>query len=355
MRFLSIAVALGAAVAATGNLRALGLDDAAAGISPKPNVTAPAAAPLTPPPANAADRPIRLAQARQPKNGLGWQATSGNPTVAPFKWAGLLAIPTLDDPDTQTLCTGQFITPNVVLTAAHCLQDPSTPKGPWPNPSTGTFMLQYQNGHASQTFKIVCGAANPLWAQKLAGWNGVEHDFAMLLVDGTSPTGHMSYALDWKGRYAYAWRIGYPQDILSGSFIEFAPGIVFFGDSIPFAETGKLGGPPLMSNAVVQWGPITDATHGMSGGAWIANMDEDNDAGSNVLIAVTSSGPIVPNTSAPLFPGGTWAAYLTSAEFNPLLDYVSGGCKGTLAGATAPPAAPPAPPPANASPSRSAQ
>jgi len=36
------------------------------------------------------------------------------------------------------------------------------------------------------------------------------------------------------------------------------------------------------------------------------------------------------------YPGGEGAAYLTAAEFNPLLAYVSGGCKG--GGATPPPA-----------------
>jgi len=270
---------------------------------------------------------FQLVQAKKPLTKFNWKATSGNPSVAPFKWAGLLQIPTLKDPKIFVQCTAQFITDNVVLTAGHCLQDPATPNGPFPDPAAGTFTLQFQNGDGSKTFKIVCGATNPLWTQQLAGWNGVEHDYAMLLVDGTSPTGHISYALDWKSNYQYAFRIGYPQDILSGSFIEFAPGIVFFGDELPFAVTTKIGGPPELPNAVVQWGPITDATHGMSGGAWIVNMSDDEAAGKNVLIAVTSSGPQEPDSQIPIYPGGTWAAYLRAAEFNPLLQFVSNGCK----------------------------
>lgn len=332
MRAAYIAVVLIAIGAGAGGIRAAVSDAGPAGVAPKPALPGPAAGigGLTAQPKQRGN-PIRLAQLQKQNSKdatkFNWQATSGNPSVAPFKWTGLLQIPTLDDPNIYTQCTGQFITQNVVLTAAHCLEDPSIPKGPWPKPSSGTFMLQYQNGDASQTFKIVCGATTPTWTKELTSWNGVQHDFAMVLVDGTSPTGHIPYALDWKGKYDYAFRVGYPQDILSGSFVEFAPGIIFFGDEIPFSPTAKFGGPPQLPGAVVQWGPITDATHGMSGGGWVVNMDDEDKDGNNILIAVTSSGPIEPNSDIPIFPGGTWAAYLTSAEFNPLLQYVSGGCK----------------------------
>ena len=46
-----------------------------------------------------------------------------------------------------------------------------------------------------------------------------------------------------------------------------------------------------------------------------------------MLIAVTS-------LQFTNYPGGEGAAYLTAAEFNPLLAYVSGGGKGAMAGAT---------------------
>ena len=71
---------------------------------------------------------------------------------------------------------------------------------------------------------------------------------------------------------------------------------------------------------------MTEPTHGMSGGAWVVNMSrrkkqrqEYPDRGDFFRAATT--------TAIPLFPGGTWAAYLTAAEFNPLLQLVSNGCK----------------------------
>src|ERR1019366_618736 len=58
-------------------------------------------------------------------------------------------------------------------------------------------------------FEILCGAVNPLWtlpgnfaAMKASEKDDAklvadEHDFAMLLTGGESPTGVMPYALDW--------------------------------------------------------------------------------------------------------------------------------------------------------------
>lgn len=269
------------------------------------------------------------------------EATTGNPSLAPLKWAGLLAIPDPTDNDPRAIieCTGQFIKPNVVLTAAHCLRDlADNPTGPWPDVTKGTFWLQYQNQEGTP-FKILCGAVNPLWtlpgnfaAMKNADKDDAklaadQHDFAMLLTDGESPTGVMPYALDWKGKYGYATRIGYASDILNGQIVQKSGGAVFFADAIPMLDKSFPG-------IVVQWAPTTDLTFGTSGGAWIVNFSTTDGAGKNALIAVTSF-------QFTDYPGGEGAAYLTAAEFNPLLAYVSSGCKGGAA--AAPPAASPSP------------
>ena len=60
-------------------------------------------------------------------------ANTGNPSVAPLKWVGLLVSPnpTKDHPNQVAECTGQFIKPNIVLTAAHCIKDVTdNPAGP---------------------------------------------------------------------------------------------------------------------------------------------------------------------------------------------------------------------------------
>jgi hypothetical protein len=255
-------------------------------------------------------------------------ANTGNPSVAPLKWVGLLVSPnpTKDHPNQVAECTGQFIKPNIVLTAAHCIKDVTdNPAGPWFDLTKQTFVLQYQNGEGSHTFKTVCAATAPGWAvpsnyatlkggQKAKAQRAAsEHDFALVLVDGNSPTGTMPYALDWKGKVSAAVRVGYAADILDGEIIQQAEGIVFFSNAIPmFPES-----PP---NLVVHWQSVTDLSQGSSGGAWIANFSTDDGANNNILIAVTSFG----NSD---YPGAVMGAYLTAAEFNPLLAYVSNGCK----------------------------
>ncbi|HTV38710.1 MAG TPA: trypsin-like serine protease [Xanthobacteraceae bacterium] len=259
--------------------------------------------------------------------------TTGDPSIAPFKWAGMVEYHDAKDAAgiSHPLCTGQFITANVVLTAAHCLNDPDDGIT---DPKTMSFWLQYQNGQATKIFKVSCGLTNPQWVvPDQATWKKMSdddqnavlakifpHDFAMLLVDGgSSPTGYIPVALDWKGKYSYAERIGYPENILGGRIVQKVGGIVFFADSIPLRDNA-------LPNEVVQWGPVTDATQGMSGGAWVANQDTTRKTYNPILIAVTSYSP-VNKYNAPVFPGGTFAAYLKAEEYNPLLQRVQNGCQ----------------------------
>ncbi len=281
---------------------------------------------------------VRFAQVGPSKAKV--EQTSGNPSLAPFKWVGLLTEPhpTKDKPKQGTSCTAEFIAPRVLLTAGHCIEDlPPDPDVPPSDPKTWTFWLQYQN-YEGIKFNVVCAKENALWAlpanydtladdQKNAAMDAAyPHDFGMILVDHDSPTGAMPYALDWKGKVNYAFRVGYPENILDAEIVQSVPGIVFFTDALPMNV--KDYGEPAMSspNVVGQWGPVTDATQGMSGGAWVYDPDPSESSNSNILIAVTSFGPIN-RLNQPLYPGGTFAAYLTAAEFNPLFVSVSNGCK----------------------------
>jgi hypothetical protein len=326
MRIFYVAVALIAIVAGTGGIRANIVGTGFAGIDPfAAGFGSSRALPKT------RENSIRMAQVGA--STVPPEFFSGNPSQAPFKWVGMLQIPnpTQQYPNETINCTAQFITPSVLLTAGHCLKDlPSNPTGPWPDPTKGNFVLQFQNGGGT-AFKIVCAAANPLWTlpanyssmtggqQNAAQVAAFQHDYAMILVDGTSPTGVMPYALDWKGKATYASRIGYPENILDAEIVQATPGYVFFADAIPMGVDSS-------PNLVVQWGPVTDATQGMSGGAWVANFNVTEGPNNNILIAVTSFSPVNAFNS-PVFPGGTFAAYLTAAEFNPLLTFVTNGCK----------------------------
>jgi hypothetical protein len=327
-------VAFLAVIAALGGIRANGAATIAAGTDPSgtgaARLVAPSALGMRPAGSSGVSVPkprpnvVRIAQKADTRS-------TGNPSVAPLKWAGMLVnpTPTKTSPNAVEECTAEFIKPNVLLTAGHCVKDiVDTPTGPFYDLTKQYFLLQYQNGESSMRFKTVCAATNPKWTvpsnykslkpadQDAAFLAAAEHDFAMILVDGMSPTGVMPYQLDWKGKWVDATRVGYASDILNGKVIQRADGIVFFAQQIPMFAT-------LHPGIVVHWQQITDLTNGTSGGAWIANFTDKEADGNNVLIAVTSF-----NNSD--YPGAEMAAYLTAAEFNPLLQYVSNGCKGTL-------------------------
>jgi hypothetical protein len=268
-------------------------------------------------------RALRLAQFVNPV------VATGNPSVAPLKWVGMLInrAPTAKNPNTAFQCTGQFIKPNVVLTAGHCIKDlTADPTGRGYDLTKQMFVLQYQNGEGSQTYRTKCALASPGWQfppnyasmsvaeQDAAIRAAGQHDFAMILVDGSSATGVMPYDLDWKGKWGAATRVGYPGDILNGQIVQQSHGIVFFADAIPMFPRESL------PNLVAHWQPLAGFTSGSSGGAWVANYNSAESASNNFLIAVTS----FQNVS---FPGVEFGAYLTAAEFNPLLSKVENGCQ----------------------------
>ena len=151
---------------------------------------------------------------------------AGNPAVAPLKWVGLLVFQNAKG-DTFS-CTAQFIAPRVLLTAAHCVRDQAT--GEWYDTNKMYFFLQYQNNNASDIYKVICtghlGAYVPKLspsatddAKQQAFESAMQYDYAMILVNHDSITGHFKVETDWLGKHPEAYQIGYPGAIESLSLI----------------------------------------------------------------------------------------------------------------------------------------
>jgi hypothetical protein len=238
--------------------------------------------------------------------------TAGNPAVAPLKWVGLLVFKNAKG-DTFS-CTAQFIAPRVLLTAAHCVRDQST--GEWYDTSKMFFFLQYQNDNASDIYKVICTGHLSNYVPKLspsatddakqqAFENAMQYDYAMVLVNHDSITGHFKVDTDWLGKHPMAYQIGYPGAIEGGMIVQRDPGLLAFSLSRP--------------NEMILMHTNPNMTEGTSGGAWIANFSASESPDDNVVVGVTSFG-------MPAWPGITFGPYFRQENYGGLFDYVSKGC-----------------------------
>jgi hypothetical protein len=241
---------------------------------------------------------------------------TGNPSTAPLKWAGLLVNTDVegDGRNNSLSCTGQFIAMRVVLTAAHCVQDPNT--GVWYDVNKMYFLLQYQNNQWSELYHPICvsrfdGFFPPTLANQSAEVRNAaledrfQWDYAMVLVDHDSATGYFNGDVNWAGKYQSATMIGYPLAMLDGQIIQTADGEVRFApDRRNIVELVHKQRP--------------DLTQGTSGGAWVANFFKEEAESHNIVLSVSSY------TTAHS-PGVSFGPYLT-ADYHKLLDHVSRGC-----------------------------
>jgi hypothetical protein len=239
-----------------------------------------------------AGKPATPGESESADLGNASEKASGNVKSRPLYWAGKLFF---KKPDGTYVCSAQFISKNVIVTAAHCVRDPDT--GEFYD--NLVFALQYNKGKYSKRYSYRCVATNNAWVQPEP--DRYLSDYAMILVDGESPTGYFGVEWNW-GKYKDGTKIGYPGGIEDGEVIQVDKGPLSLIDGLVEMKHG---------NEADQGGS--------SGGAWVAKYTNAKDKKSNYIISVESFG-------FEGIPGIDYGPYLDD-NFKGLWDYVANDCK----------------------------
>ncbi len=213
--------------------------------------------------------------------------------VPPLKWAGKFFF---TEPKGDMVCSAQFIAPNVVLTAAHCVRDADS--GAYY--SNFMFALQYHDGASSRRYGWKCVATPDGWVKppgERQRW-----DYAMMLVDENSPTGYFGWQANWQDTSDSVYKIGYPVGIAGGQEIQVEKGPIELHDGLIELHHGN-----------------PNDLKGSSGGAWVARFSDSDASNANYVISLTS----FYFTNAPDVAYGP----ALGPDFKRLLDYVSSGCQ----------------------------
>jgi hypothetical protein len=216
-----------------------------------------------------AETDLGAAQLKATANTLGKASgvarTSGNVTTRPLYWAGKFYF---SKSGSGRVCSAQFISPGVLITAAHCVRDDSS--GEWY--TNFLYKHQYNRGRSARDYSVECYAAYNGWvSRENTKW---QWDYAMLKTRGGEDQGHFGTQTNWFGSFQNAPKIGYPGAIENGQVIQ-----------VDFGNLFKGRAPRVVGLA---HGNQRNA-EGSSGGAWVGNFDTSgNNQRSNFVISVTS-------------------------------------------------------------------
>lgn len=191
-------------------------------------------------------------------------------------------------------CTASYTAdPNILLTAAHCVQDMNT--GNW---NTDFLFVQRYNSGSGRRVTTRCVAVWPEWVT--GGSDRFQHDYAFFLTVEASDVGHLGMKANWS--YNNWWSIGYPAAIDGGQSMQ--------------ALAGTKGS--VSSNVVEMIHGEPNFTFGASGGPWLGDPTEGTGMG-NYSISVNS---FIVQT----LPGRMFGPYFTNRAFD-LFRFVRNGCQ----------------------------
>jgi len=248
-------------------------------------------------PASVKGEVTAMEPAKDPSAGVGKSGdrAGGNLYQKPLFWVGKLFYTT---PDGDFQCTAQFISPQVILTAAQCVRDSET--GDFY--TDFVFALQYKDGKYLKTYGYKCAATKNAWVQP--GNERYAFDYATILVDANSASGyfgtHNSYPAD---AYNEAVLTAYVGGVADGGVIQ------TFKGPVKVFDDGTVG---IKHGSSANFG-------GAAGGAIVGAYSEGADPNANYVISVDS---FAYNDE----PGIDYGPYLDD-KFKSLWDYTENNCE----------------------------
>jgi hypothetical protein len=196
--------------------------------------------------------------------------SSGDRRTIPLKYSGKLFFTKPNG--RNSYCSAQFISPRIILTAAHCVRSNET--GAWYR--NFRFALQYERGNYVKQYAIACQVTKSGWVNgKASGYANRRYDYALLVTNEDSISGYFGSASSWRGNYREAVKLGYPSEIEDGKIIQLESGPLFF----PTDRPGTV--------AIRHSNPRSGG--GSSGGAFVANFSYAGGPRTNLVISVTAS------------------------------------------------------------------
>jgi V8-like Glu-specific endopeptidase len=219
---------------------------------------------------------------------------SGVVRARPLYWAGKLYF---NEPEGDFECSAQFIKPNVILTAAHCVRDPQS--GDWFQ--NFAFASQYENGKADKVYDYDCVSTLNGWVQESG--DRYHYDFAAIRVKEKSRIGWFGITWNWEGSYNSLVKIGYPGSMKNGQVIQVEQGPIELVQGLVQLNHGN-----------------RNSQKGSSGGAWIGKYTTADGTKNNYVASLQSFSL---NDSAD---GISYGPYFTDA-FKTLVTYAENGCK----------------------------
>jgi hypothetical protein len=211
----------------------------------------------------------------------------------PLTWVGKVFFST---PDGDYSCSGGLIAPDLVVTAAACVQEQES--GDWY--SDIAFGVQFKEGNSLAEITGKCWATLKGWADPSDDTDPYFYDYAVIKLDSESPVGNLGLQINWGDEnYETATMLGYA------------------GSDTATAIKGKLA--PSEDGFVTLTHGKKGNFSGILGAPIVAKYAEKADADSNMVISLSAF-------SYKDEPGVQYGPYFDDS-FKILFDYAAGGCQ----------------------------